>query len=287
MFGKGRILKGIGGFYYIKSNGKVYESRASSLLRLNNLTPTVGDYVEFEYTNDNKAYIKDIIDRKNIFIRPPVANVDEVLLIASVLEPKYNLQLIDRMILLSRFNGVEPKIVINKKDLDGKLAHELAKSYKNSGFKVLITSKEDKNSINKIREIISKKTIVFMGTSGVGKSTLVSKLTNIEIDTGAVSKKTSRGRHTTRHVEMFEYAENSYYVDTPGFSSLSLDFIEDIYQLEALYHEFRYFGQCKFSNCFHINEPNCSVKDALENKRIVNFRYENYVYFHNEIINRR
>lgn len=284
---KGRILKGIGGFYYLKSGDKIYQSRASSLFRIRNLTPTVGDYVEFEITEDNNAYIKDIIPRKNLFIRPPVANVDEVLLIISIMEPKFNLQLIDRMILLSRYNGVEPKLIINKSDLDLDGANKLYTDYKKAGFEVHITSYKDKDSIEEIKNLISKKTIVCMGTSGVGKSTLISHLTNLDLEVGEVSEKTSRGKHTTRHVELLEYSESSYIVDTPGFSSLSLDFINDIYELEELYPEFKELGMCKFSNCIHINEPQCVVKDALIDEKIQEFRYKNYVYFNEEINNRR
>ncbi|NLW43204.1 MAG: ribosome small subunit-dependent GTPase A [Tissierellia bacterium] len=288
MIKRGRILKGIGGFYYVKSSDDtIYESRASSLFRIRNLTPTVGDYVEFELTDDNKAYIKDIIDRKNLFLRPPVSNVDEVLLIVSIKEPKYNTQLIDRMILLSRYNGVEPKLIINKSDLDSVGASILAKNYEEAGFEVHVTSCDDKKSIEEIKNLISKKTIVFMGTSGVGKSTLISHLTDLKLETGQVSKKTSRGKHTTRHVELLEYNKDSYIVDTPGFSSLVLDFITDIFELERLYFEFENFGMCKFSNCMHINEPQCVVKLALDEGKLADFRYQNYLYFNEEISKRR
>ncbi|MFB0971764.1 MAG: ribosome small subunit-dependent GTPase A [Neofamilia sp.] len=287
MIEKGRILKGIGGFYYVKSKDIIYESRASSLFRIRNLTPTVGDYVEFEITDDNKAYIKDIIDRKNLFLRPPVSNVDEVLLIVSIKEPNFNTQLIDRMILLSRYNGVEPKLIINKSDLDSSGASLLAKNYEEAGFEVHITSFDDKESLEEIKNLISKKTIVFMGTSGVGKSTLISHLTDLKLETGQVSKKTSRGKHTTRHVELLEYNKDSYIVDTPGFSSLALDFLSDMYERERLYFEFDQFVMCKFSNSIHINEPQCAVKSALGNGELKEFRYQNYLYFNEEISNRR
>lgn len=283
----GRILKGIGGFYYVKSGDKVYESRASSLFRIRGLTPTVGDYVEFEHTDDGKAYIKDIINRKNLFIRPPVANVDEVLLIVSVEAPKYNTQLIDRMILLSRYNGIDPILIITKSDLNEKGATNLSKDYRDAGFEVHVTSYDDEDSIEEIKNLISKKTIVFMGASGVGKSTLISHLTDLDLEVGKVSEKTSRGKHTTRHVELLEYSDSSYFVDTPGFSNLALDFIEDVNELEGLYYEFSELGMCKFSNCVHINEPKCVVKEALEENKIKEFRYKNYLYFNEEISNRR
>lgn len=287
MIQKGRILKGVGGFYYVKSDGKIYESKASALFRIRSLTPTVGDYVEFELNDDGTAYIKDIKDRSNLFIRPPVSNVDEIFIIASIKKPKLNYQLIDRMILLSRYNGVEPIIIINKSDLDPEETEKVKRDYTNAGFKVHSASLYDEKSYEKIRKFISKKTTVFMGVSGVGKSTIISHLTNKDLEIGEISKKTSRGKHTTRHVELLEFDKDTYIVDTPGFSSLGLDFVEDVYDLEDHYYEFHEFGRCKFSDCLHINEPKCIVKESVNKNLIEKFRYDNYVSFHNEIKNRR
>lgn len=287
MIQKGRILKGVGGFYYVKSGEKLYESKASALFRIRSLTPIVGDYVEFEINDDGTAYIKDIKDRSNLFIRPPVSNVDEIFIIVSIKNPNLNYQLIDRMILLSRYNGVEPIIIINKSDLDPEETEKVKSDYEKAGFKVHSSSLYDEESYEKIRKFISKKTTVFMGVSGVGKSTIISHLIDKDLEVGEISEKTSRGKHTTRHVELLEYDEDTYIVDTPGFSSLGLDFVEDVYDLEAHYYEFHELGRCKFSDCLHINEPKCIVKEGKEKDLIQDFRYNNYVSFYDEIRNRR
>lgn len=283
----GRILKGIGGFYYVSFNGSLYESKATALFRKNNIKLAVGDYVEFYINDDGTAYIKNILERKNLFIRPSVANIDEVLIVFSINKPKYNYQLIDRMILLARYNGLEPKLIITKADLDLEQAKSVQSDYEAAGFDVHITSNKEINSILDIRRLISKKTIMFMGVSGVGKSTLISELTENELETGEISAKTLRGKHTTRHVELLNYNYDSYIVDTPGFSSLSIDFVDDIYELEKLYLEFYQVKNCKFSNCLHVNEPKCTIKEMVEKGKIQRFRYENYLFFHNEIKNRR
>lgn len=282
----GRIIKGVGGFYYIAFEGDIYESKATALFRKNNIKLAVGDYVEFFINDDGTAYIKDIILRENIFLRPPVANVDDVFIVISSKEPNINLQLVDRMILLSFYNGIKPTIIVNKTDIDMDGSVEIKEKYENSGFEVHLSSIIDEGSVSEIHSLTTGKTIMFMGVSGVGKSSLISKLIGKDLETGDISKKTSRGKHTTRHVELLSYEDNSYIVDTPGFSSLSLDFLENDRELESYYPEFKNY-ECKFNNCKHIDEPKCGVKDALENKEIEKFRYENYLYFVNELKNRR
>lgn len=282
----GRIIKGVGGFYYIAYEGDIYESKATALFRKNNIKLAVGDYVEFFINDDGTAYIKDIISRENIFLRPPVANVDDVFIVISSKEPNINLQLVDRMILLSFYNGIKPTIIVNKTDIDMEGSLEIKEKYENSGFEVHLSSIIDEESVSEIHSLTTGKTIMFMGVSGVGKSSLISKLIGKDLETGDISKKTSRGKHTTRHVELLSYEDNSYIVDTPGFSSLSLDFLENDRELESYYPEFKNY-ECKFNNCMHIDEPKCGVKDALENYEIEKFRYENYIYFVNELKNRR
>lgn len=282
----GRIIKGVGGFYYIAFEGDIYESKATALFRKNNIKLAVGDYVEFFINDDGTAYIKDIILRENIFLRPPVANVDDVFIVISSKEPNINLQLVDRMILLSFYNGIKPTIIVNKTDIDMDGSRKIKEKYENSGFEVHLSSIIDEGSVSEIHSLTTGKTIMFMGVSGVGKSSLISKLIGKDLETGDISKKTSRGKHTTRHVELLSYEDNSYIVDTPGFSSLSLDFLENDRELESYYPEFKNY-ECKFNNCKHIDEPKCGVKDALENKGIEKFRYENYLYFVNELKNRR
>lgn len=287
MINTGRILKGIGGFYYVYSAGKIYEAKATNLFKKDNIKLAVGDYVKFDINDDGTAYIRDLIERENIFIRPPVSNIDEVFIVISIDNPKYNYQLIDRMILLSRYNGINPTIIINKTDLDLQESESVKNDYENAGFQVILTSQDDEESIDNIKDYINKKTILFMGVSGVGKSTLISHLTSLHLETGKVSEKTNRGKHTTRHVELLNYDTDSYIVDTPGFSSLGIDFIDDEYKLEELYFEYNKLSGCKFNNCLHVNEPKCVIKEMVNNGDLQNFRYENYLYFYNEIKNRR
>ena len=284
---EGRILKGVGGFYYVQTKSKLYECRASGLFRHNKLTPTVGDYVDITLNEDGTAYITDIKERKNLFVRPPVSNVDRVYIITSIANPKTNNWLLDRMILLSLFNGMKPNIVVNKIDLDMKNSEKLIDEYTSSGFNVLGTSIEDKLSIDILSDQIDHRSTVFMGASGVGKSSLINLIADMDLEVGEVSKKTARGRHTTRHVEIYPYGDDSFIIDTPGFSSLSLSFIENQQQLESLYEEFNKFKPCKFHNCLHLNEPNCSVKKAVFNEEIQKFRYDNYKDFQEEIKNRQ
>ena len=195
----GRIIKGVGGFYYIAFEGDIYESKATALFRKNNIKLAVGDYVEFFINDDGTAYIKDIILRENIFLRPPVANVDDVFIVISSKEPNINLQLVDRMILLSFYNGIKPTIIVNKTDIDMDGSVEIKDKYENSGFEVHLSSIIDEGSVSEIHSLTTGKTIMFMGVSGVGKSSLISKLIGKDLETGDISKKTSRGKHTTRH----------------------------------------------------------------------------------------
>ena len=284
---RGRIIKGIGGFYYVKVEDTIYECRASGLFRLDEMTPTVGDYVHIEINDDGTGYIKEIEERKNLFLRPSVSNVDEVYIVVSVVEPDANKWLIDKMILLSRFNGINPNLIVTKSDLDGAGALELEESYTKAGFDVFSCSIVDKKSYDLLHDRLLEKTVCFMGVSGSGKSTLISELTGLDLEVGEVSLKTSRGKHTTRHVELIEYDKDTYLFDTPGFSSLDLVFISDVYSLESLYYEFHDKGACKFRDCLHLKEPGCVIKDAVNKGDIQKFRYDNYIYFLNEINDRR
>lgn len=284
---KGRIVKGVGGFYYVDTGDNIYESRAAGLFRLKEITPTVGDYVKIQIDEEKLAYVTEILPRKNLFIRPPVSNVDDVYIISSIAKPQTNNWLIDRMILLSRYNGMDPNIVINKIDLYPQKSHELIEDYRDSGFNVIGTSIEKKESTEVLAKKIDHKSSVFMGPSGVGKSSLINIIADLDLETGKVSSRTERGKHTTRHVEIYPYGKDSFIIDTPGFSSLDLGFISDTSELESLYYEFKNFGPCKFHNCLHVNEPGCAVKNAVEKQIIRKFRYENYLSFHEEVKSRR
>ncbi|MBS4883052.1 MAG: ribosome small subunit-dependent GTPase A [Peptoniphilus harei] len=275
----GKIIKLTGGFYYIKSGDKVFETRARGNFRHTKVEPIVGDDVEFKYEEKTLGYIEKVYPRKNMLTRPKVSNVDLALIVIPVLDPKYNLVIIDKTIIQAEYQGIDLAIIINKSDLDRSSAEELTKIYKNSGFKTFMVSNEDDN-IEDLRDYLHGKTVALCGVSGAGKSTITSRILNKEVEVGRVSEKTKRGKHTTRHTEIL-YNDDIYIFDTPGFSSLSLKIEAD--DLKNYFREFKKFNNCKFNNCNHIKEPKCAVKDAVDRGEIEKSRYENYLYIYNEL----
>ena len=275
----GKIIKLTGGFYYIKSGDKVFETRARGNFRHTKVEPIVGDDVEFKYEEKTLGYIEKVYPRKNMLTRPKVSNVDLALIVIPVLDPKYNLVIIDKTIIQAEYQGVDLAIVINKSDLDRESAEELLKIYKNSLFKTFMISNKDDN-IEDLRDYLHGKTVALCGVSGAGKSTITSRILNKEVEVGRVSEKTKRGKHTTRHTEIL-YNDDIYIFDTPGFSSLSLKIEAD--DLKNYFREFKKFNNCKFNNCNHIKEPKCAVKDAVDRGEIEKSRYENYLYIYNEL----
>ena len=275
----GKIIKLTGGFYYIKSGDKVFETRARGNFRHTKVEPIVGDDVEFKYEEKTLGYIEKVYPRKNMLTRPKVSNVDLALIVIPVLDPKYNLVIIDKTIIQAEYQGIDLAIIINKSDLDRSSAEELTKIYKNSGFKTFMISNKDDN-IDDLRDYLHGKTVALCGVSGAGKSTITSRILNKEVEVGRVSEKTKRGKHTTRHTEIL-YNDDIYIFDTPGFSSLSLKIEAD--NLKNYFREFKKFNNCKFNNCNHIKEPKCAVKDAVDRGEIEKSRYENYLYIYNEL----
>lgn len=275
----GKIIKLTGGFYYIKSGDKVFETRARGNFRHTKVEPIVGDDVEFKYEEKTLGYIEKVYPRKNMLTRPKVSNVDLALIVIPVLDPKYNLVIIDKTIIQAEYQGIDLAIVINKSDLARESAEELLKIYKNSLFKTFMISNKDDN-IEDLRDYLHGKTVALCGVSGAGKSTITSRILNKEVEVGRVSEKTKRGKHTTRHTEIL-YNDDIYIFDTPGFSSLSLKIEAD--DLKKYFREFKKFNNCKFNNCNHIKEPKCAVKDAVDRGEIEKSRYENYLYIYNEL----
>lgn len=275
----GKIIKLTGGFYYIKSGDEVFETRARGNFRHSKVEPIVGDDVEFKYEEKTLGYIEKVYPRKNMLTRPRVSNVDLALIVIPVLDPKYNLVIIDKTIIQAEREGIDLAIVINKSDLDEESAEELARIYKNSGFETFVISDKDDN-IESLRAYLHGKTVALCGVSGAGKSTITSRILNKEVEVGKVSEKTKRGKHTTRHTEIL-YNEDIYIFDTPGFSSLTLKIEEE--DLKNYFREFKNFNNCKFNNCNHIKEPKCAVKDAVDRGQIEKSRYENYLYIFNEL----
>lgn len=275
----GKIIKLTGGFYYIKSGDEVFETRARGNFRHSKVEPIVGDDVEFKYEEKTLGYIEKVYPRKNMLTRPRVSNVDLALIVIPVLDPKYNLVIIDKTIIQAEHEGIDLAIVINKSDLDEESAEELARIYKNSGFETFVISDKDDN-IESLRAYLHGKTVALCGVSGAGKSTITSRILNKEVEVGKVSQKTKRGKHTTRHTEIL-YNDDIYIFDTPGFSSLTLKIDEE--DLKNYFREFKNFNNCKFNNCNHIKEPKCAVKYAVDRGEIEKSRYENYLYIFNEL----
>lgn len=278
----GKIIKLTGGFYYIKSKDQVFETRARGNFRHSKVDPLVGDDVEFKYEEKTLGYIEKVYPRKNMLTRPKVANVDLALVVIPVLDPKYNLVIIDKTIIQAEYQGIDVAVVINKCDLDRESGEKLRDIYKSAGFETFMISDKD-DSIDSLKNFLKGKTVALCGVSGAGKSTITSRILDKDVEVGKVSDKTKRGKHTTRHTEIL-YNDNIYIFDTPGFSSLSLNIDSD--DLKNYFREFRTFNDCKFNNCNHIKEPKCAVKEAVELGKITRERYENYLYIYNEIKNK-
>ena len=284
----GKIIKGIGGFYYVDTENGLYECRARGIFRKNKITPLVGDRVSISVVDEeNKTgVVEEIEERDTELVRPPIANVDKALIVFAIKNPSPNLSLLDRFIVLAEKENLEIFIVFTKVDLDpgGELLGELKDIYEVSGYKVISVSNKLKLNIDKIKEELKENTVVFAGPSGVGKSSLLNEVDkNFELKTGEVSDKIKRGKHTTRHAELLKLECGGMVADTPGFSSLTLDDIDES-ELKEYFIEFDKYDECRFgSRCIHENEPSCAVKEAVENGDISKKRYESYIQLLNEI----
>lgn len=271
---KGKIYKGIGGFYYVATDtGEIIECKARGKFRKERIIPIIGDDVEIEVKN-GKGSITEIYERKNSLIRPAVANIDLIVVVVAAKDPDPATFVTDKMLVNAEINGIEAVVCINKTDLAENA--ELKEIYEKSGYKTLSVSATEKNGLDELFEMIKGKTAAFAGVSGVGKSTILSHITGMSLETGEVSDKISRGRHTTRHVELFKVAGGGYVLDTPGFSSVETEDItaED---LEECFPEIREIsGGCRFRGCAHLEEPDCAVKQAVSDGRIPQSRYESY-----------
>ena len=284
----GKIIKGIGGFYYVDTENGLYECRARGIFRKNKITPLVGDRVSISVVDEEnkKGVVEEIEKRDTELVRPPIANVDKALIVFAIKNPAPNLSLLDRFIVLAEKENLEIVIVFTKVDLDadGELLEELKSIYEVSGYKVIPVSNKLKLNIDKIKEELKENTVVFAGPSGVGKSSLLNEVDkNFELKTGEVSDKIKRGKHTTRHAELLKLECGGMVADTPGFSSLTLDDIDES-ELKEYFIEFDKYDDCRFgSRCIHENEPRCAVKEAAENGEISKKRYESYIQLLNEI----
>lgn len=285
----GKIIKGIAGFYYVHTpeNNKIYECKAKGIFRNQNIKPLVGDDVEIDTGEQpsGSGTIVKILPRMNELIRPAVANVDQAMIIFAAAEPSPNLNLLDRFLIMMRKQKLNTIVCFNKMDIVTENEISLLKEiYRLCGYEVIFTSMLNKDGLEGISEMLKGRTTVLAGPSGVGKSTFINMLQpEANMETGVVSEKIKRGKHTTRHSELIYVDRNTYVMDTPGFSSLYIDDIGKE-ELKDYFNEFQvYEEECRFIGCSHRNEPGCAVKDALKDNKISKIRYENYITLYNEL----
>lgn len=284
---QGKIVKGIAGFYYVNAGNKTYECKAKGVFRKDNRKPLVGDDVLLKVLDEEKSLgnVEELLPRRSELIRPAVANVDQGMVIFAVTSPAPNLNLLDRFLIMMERQKLPCLICFNKTDLDRDgLLEGYVKAYEKSGHEVLAVSAKEGLGMNSLRERLQGKTTTVAGPSGVGKSSLINLLLGERtMETGSLSAKIDRGKHTTRHSELLRIDEDTYIFDTPGFSSLEIFDLEKE-DLAAYYAEFEPFEKyCRFGGCSHVNEPVCGIRDAVKDGEIPRVRYENYCQLYEEL----
>lgn len=278
----GTIVKGIGGFYYVRTENDTVECHARGKFRKNELSPIVGDKVTIEFNDDGTGHIVKIHPRKNFLIRPGVSNVDVLVLVSAAKSPLPDFMLIDKLLVIAESKGIDAIICLNKTDLaESDEIKDFISVYEKTSYPCITASAKTGEGADIIREAIKGKTVAFAGLSGVGKSSLLKRITGVSLKTGDVSK-IQRGKHTTRHVELME-TEGGFVFDTPGFSRLEADEIRagELWQFFPEIAERQ--GMCKFRTCNHIGEKGCCVKDAVEEGIVSKSRYENYISLYNKL----
>ena len=288
---QGKIIRGIGGFYYINAGNSIYECKAKGSFRKDGIRPLVGDDCIIDILDEKNrlANITSILPRHSEIIRPAVANVDQAMIIFAISRPEPNFNLLDRFIIQISQKDLPCIIVINKMDLaDDDQRREIEEAYVACGCRVVFTSVSNREGVEEIRKLIKGKTTTVAGPSGVGKSSMINLLQSaVKMQTGVLSDKIDRGKHTTRHSELIPIDEDTYILDTPGFSSLNL-FDVSTDTLKDYYYEFEdYAAECRFLDCKHISEPDCGVKKAVESGEVSRLRYENYLILYRECKEKR
>lgn len=289
---QGKIVKGIAGFYYVHVvESGVYECKAKGIFRKERMKPLVGDNVEIEILDRDarEGNITDILPRKSELIRPAVSNIDQALVVFAAARPSPHFNLLDRFLVMMESKDIPVILCFNKTDVaKAQQIERLQDIYEGCGYPVVFTSVKRKINIEKIKELLKDKTTAIAGPSGVGKSSLINLLSpGADMETGSISRKIERGKHTTRHSELLLLDEDSYIMDTPGFSSLYVNKFEKE-ELKYYFREFMpYEGKCRFHGCDHIHEPDCAVKAAVGQKKIHTVRYEDYREMYEELKNKR
>ncbi len=274
----GVIVKALSGFYYVNTGTELVECKARGKFRLDGTSPLVGDRVSLSVDTNGKGRIEQLKERSNWFIRPAVANIDALVFVAANTNPVTDPFLIDRVSVIAAEAGCQLIICVNKTDIDP--GDELFDIFTKAGFEVIRTSAETGYGMDELREAITGKICAFTGNSGVGKSSILNKLLpNVHIETGEVSEKLGRGKHTTRHVQLYELGKDTFLADTPGFASFEIEMMKVISK-EQLQYDFidfaPYIGRCRFNDCAHLKEPGCAVTQALEEGHIMPSRYRSY-----------
>lgn len=280
----GILMKAIGGFYYVRCDGKEYECKARGSFRKSGNSPVVGDKVVISVPEEGFASIEEIKPRINKLKRPALANIDTLVIVCSTVDPEPNFTVIDKMTAAAVNNNMIPAIVVSKNDL--KSGERIAEIYRNSEFPVFLCSLDDTEDVNRLKAFLKGKVSAFTGNSGVGKSTLINRIfPELELQTGQISRKLGRGKHTTRVVELFEI-DGCFVADTPGFSTVDLQRYEmiDKTQLQYCFPEFeKYLGECQFTSCSHTCEKGCRILQAVADDEIEPSRHKSYVAMYNEV----
>lgn len=276
---EGVIIKGIGGFYYVDTEKGIFECHARGKFRVKSITPLIGDYAVIEADEKTgQGFIVEIKERKNQLIRPTVANIDQVIIVFAAKKPDINMLLLQKFLIYAEFKKLNIIVCINKVDLDEEKAYKkVVDMLKSIPYRVIETSTKSNTGIEELMSILINNVSVFAGPSGVGKSSLLNEVQpGLQLKTGDLSKKIDRGTHTTRHAELIKLNMGGRVTDTPGFTSLDINEIEKD-RLQHCFPEFQYYIDCRFPNCMHDSEPDCGVKEALEQGLISRIRYEYYI----------